>query len=761
MLLIGWSTSTGDVHEYTITGLHPGRKYDVRVLPGTMNVASQWYPIEMPRVAAVEGSTSSPVANTLTAPAVELVAANGTSVLVTWEDMGPSSGHRVAEGMLLTYRIQGSRDTHPAVRLPPSGSQRIAGLKAGSIYEFQMVAVGSRGDDQEGPATSTTIRTLWQSGIEHEEEDVDSESRPIRMEAKPLTSQVILVTWHPLPPESLSNFLYYTVRYVALKEEEQKTPSSDLNGQFQFVRSTGHQVNLTNLTPHTLYRINVRCHDRQGRSSTYNNPAVSVRTLVGLPGPPLDLSFTVSDGGMAQLTWKPPSPANGIILGYVLLISSDPQAPVDTWIRQEDDGLLLRSQFAGLVPGTVYYVRMQAKTSAGWGPLTGPLTFSFPFPAASSGYGSDKYIVTLIGLAIGIGLILTFTMSIFFIFRTRCIKRMSSDRSGGGAAAGSGVVLPATDQMSRSSGTASGAVANGLPVACNGFHHRHKQRSSESMRRNGGAVAFGDRRDEGSLMEMEAFVPMLATIPVEEISPHLDTKGGYPIAGLVANRHSHQDRESSLSNGSLRRGYTDRVATEGQQDDEDEDVPADESGLPLMSLQSNDLVQLNGTILSQATETTCLSLDYSGRNRRKRRKHQQRQRQGSLHSHDSSLHSLDSRSSSGSSGSGGGHSLRGGPDGNDETIGICHHADHQMNDSGLVVAVVTGSSNNNRTCSTPKGSRSELVIAWMVIWFISFRRHSNAQIEKRELKSFDPCLLFLPSRNNRTGISFQTNKQKP
>ena len=652
----------GDVHEYIITGLHPGRKYDVRVVPGSMNVAGQWYTIEMPRV-MTDATTSLP-SNPLAAPAVELMAGNASSVLVTWEDMGPSSGRQVAQNIQLTYRIQGSRDTSPVVVLPASGSHWVTGLKTGTVYEFQLSSNHEGYPD--GPSTTSSIRTMWGSGIEHEDEDTDSEARPVRMDTQVLSSNAIQVSWYP-STEALEYVLYYTIRYVAVGEENSAT-------KFQFIRSTGHQVKLSNLTAYTIYRISIRSHDRQGRSSTFSTPASEARTLADVPGPPLNLNFTVDE--TVQLTWKPPSPPNGNILGYAILISTDPEASVENWTRQEDPGVWLRSSLRGLVPGTVYYVRMQARTSVGWGPLTPPLTCPLPHPttssdsASSSDYDlvrfSEQYLGAFIGLAVSVGLAIA--CSISMLLRARCIKRMSSETT-------SPAVVPATD-VSRP--PPSVAVANGGLSVCNGYGHRHKP---ESVRRNG---PFQSReRTDPTLVEMEAFVPMLATIPVEE-SSHLDTKGGYPSGS--------RRNEDSLCNGSLRGEMT----TSRTEVDDDE---ADRCELPLLSLSGG--APLDGTILSQATETTCLSLDYSGRNRRRRRQHQQ----GSLHSHDdSSLHSLDSRTNSRSS-SDSSRSLRG-QDDND--TGICH-ADHQMNDSGLVVAVVStgGSSNNNR--STPKGS-AELVI---------------------------------------------------
>lgn len=693
----------GVIHEYTITGLHPGRKYDVRVLPGSMNGAGseQWYTVEMPRVMVDAGS--SPTLPRPLPPDMELLTANSTSVFVTWDSVGVS--RQTLVNIQLTYRIQGSRETSPVVSLPTaSGSRWITGLKSGSIYEFQLI------NDEDGPSSVTrTIRTLWDAGFEQEEEDTDSEVMPIRMETKIMSSNAIQLSWYVVPPENAANILYYTIRYVAIPAESDRVPT-------QFIRSTGHQIQLTNLTPFTLYRITIRSHDRHGRSSTYN-PATDAWTLDDLPGPPLDLSFSIesSVGSTGQLFWKAPCPVKGNILDYAIFISTDPEAPIDTWKRKEEPGVWMRSQLRELVPGTVYHVRMQARTSVGWGPLTAVLTCPF-LPAEGTGSissvtdekpndpavrFSEQYLGAFIGLAVSVGLAIACSVSM--LLRARCIKRMSptTERHPSQLASSQVQQIPAADVV----------TANGL-AACNGrLQHGHKK-DQQPVRRNGSLRNSRERSADPTMLEMEAFVPMLATIPVEDIPSHLDTKGGYP----------------SGSRASVAGRIITPTTTTSRKENEDED-DEDCSELPLLSLSCSVVGHpggLDGTILSQATETTCLSLDYSGRNRL-RHKHY---RQGSLHDDgDSSLHSLDSRTTSSSqrhlgnssealscSSDESSRSLR--QDAAADT-GMCHADHHQiMNDSGLVVvtsggAVTSSSSNNNRsqtTSMTPKADQEQQLV---------------------------------------------------
>jgi hypothetical protein len=297
--------------------------------------------------------------------------------------------------------------------------------------------------------------------------------------------------------------------------------------------------------------------------------------------------------------------------------------------------------------------------------------------------------------------------------------------------------IPSSDVMA--------TTANGL-ATCNGrFHqHRHLKMEQPPLRRNGSLR--NSRSADATMLEMEAFVPMLATIPVEEMPSHLDTKGGYPSGS-----------RGSVAGRIITPTTTIRKEVEDYHDYDD----ADRSELPLLSLshsvvgqqQQHEMIVgsgLDGTILSQATETTCLSLDYSGRNRRRRRRKHHLRRQGSLHSHDdddegdSSLHSLDSRTTTSSNSQ---RQLRSSSEAisctnscsnsrrslqEDNDTGMCrtdHHHHHQMmNDSGLVVvgggvasvggvAVSSSSSNNNRsqttTTLTPKGDpeQQQLVIS--------------------------------------------------
>lgn len=79
--------------------MHPGKKYDVRILLGSIDVAGQWFTQQMPRVSSGDaGDAHPPVAQ------LELLCTNTTAILASWAPVEPSGA---VVGYKLTYRMQG------------------------------------------------------------------------------------------------------------------------------------------------------------------------------------------------------------------------------------------------------------------------------------------------------------------------------------------------------------------------------------------------------------------------------------------------------------------------------------------------------------------------------------------------------------------------------------------------------------------------------------------------------------------------------
>ena len=514
----------GDVYEYTITGLHPGRKYDVRVVPGSMNAAGPWFTKEMPRVMG----PSSPQHHLSGPPTVELVAHdfNGTSsVLVSWDDVGPLNGRPGVDDVRLRYRQQGSTEAGPVLVLPPTGSQWISQLRAATVYEFEL---SGNVDGQEGPVSQATIRTLPDPDLTDDDSLDDDDNfdpgKPLETEALVLSSDALKISWHFQPTSG--SIIFYTVRFVSVPEEPLPGFGPPLPPVVRYLRTTANHARLSNLTAYTLYRISIKCHDRDGRSSLFSWPPTEARTLTDLPARPQSPSWQMLADGSVQISWRPPVHPNGIITEYAVLVSADPQADVGKWTRHLETGTRLRTQLTDLTPATpIYYYRVQARTSAGWGAMTEPRAGSMTsqppneslVPPLYSGEPpetsttSEQYLGVIIGLTIGLGFALV--SAFIMLWRSRCIKRLSPER------------VAASRMGSNGNGGDRSAVAgmNGM-VVCNGNGGLHHPATKPpNGMRHYGRPSSGREHQLSSLVEMEAFVPMLSTIP-DDVPVHLDTK---------------------------------------------------------------------------------------------------------------------------------------------------------------------------------------------------------------------------------------------
>ena len=460
-----------------------------------------WATVEMPPVSSDPSTTQPPLApsNPLAAPSVELLAVNHSSVLVTWEDRGPATGRQMAQSVALTYRILGGRDTSQRLLLPASGAHSVGGLKAGNVYEFQLVATSG---SQEGPASTRTIRTLWEtaSGMENEMEDgLDFDQGPVHLEASVLSSSAIHLKWKSV--EHADGILFYTVRYLAIFD------SSPPQTKISYIRSTATDVTLRNLTAHTLYQISVRSHDREGRLGAFSTPPIEKRTLPDVPGVPSDVSWLITPEDRIELTWRPPFEPNGDIISYAILISTDRHAPIEEWAIQEEPGTKYRAQLRNLTVDVPHLVRMQARTRVGWGPLTEPITVELrntPVIPATPSTRTDLPAGVIIGLIIALCLTLVVVMSL--MLTRRCSKVHSNNRPSSGSPAA--VSIDASMPCRPSAGV---NVANGGVAAGNGYAGG---RAKDRMK---------NHRQPGTLVEMEAFFPMLSTIP-GDAPADLDTK---------------------------------------------------------------------------------------------------------------------------------------------------------------------------------------------------------------------------------------------
>ncbi len=88
--------------------------------------------------------------------------------------------------------------------------------------------------------------------------------------------------------------------------------------------------------------------------------------------PPQHIAMSTVSSQEAEIQWAPPNEAdrNGIIISYEVDITSV-QASINYKINSSTTSLILRD----LLPFTTYSYRVAARTSAGLGPFSTPITF--------------------------------------------------------------------------------------------------------------------------------------------------------------------------------------------------------------------------------------------------------------------------------------------------------------------------------------------------------------------------------------------------
>ena len=492
---------TGDVYEYIITALHPGKKYDVRVTPGSLNVPGQWFTVEMPLVM-----------NANAAPTMHLLSSDPFSVVVMWE----TTTGKTNESYKLMYREGGVTDNGPFIIPEISrGFYLVNNLTAGTLYEFHL---WSSMEGKDGPARVVAIRTLSDVDLEPDAGATYSED-VVQVDVEVTSFDSLKLSWQL--PASVENAMFYTVRYSTIADANPLMPRLNMDSEVSVaghVHCTANHVQLTNLTPYTSYELSIRYHDSQGRFSMFSSP-IRTRTMARIASPPRHVTRVELDGQDAntvQLTWQPPLHPNGIITGFIIYVSSDPKVDMGLWTKYEEHGSKLRTEIRGLLPNMVYYVRMQGRNSAGLGQLTDSLEISTQTQAASTTQGSNHSThyerqnlnyQTIVVICVSIGLGVVFICAVFLMQRSRCIKSLSPDH--GDTAAN---ILAST----RSVNTRAMAHANG-----NGANRQNGVLKNKfaHIKSNGN----NHREVCASSVEMEAFVPMLSTIPAE-VSAHLDTK---------------------------------------------------------------------------------------------------------------------------------------------------------------------------------------------------------------------------------------------
>lgn len=173
------------------------------------------------------------------------------------------------------------------------------------------------------------------------------------------TATSITITWDSGNPDPVS---YYVIEY--------KSKSQD--GPYQIKEDiTTTRYSIGGLSPNSEYEIWVSAVNSIGQGP----PSESVVTRTGEQAPasaPRNVQARMLSASTMIIQWEEPVEPNGLIRGYRVYYTMEPEHPVGNWQKHNVDDSLLTT-VGSLLEDETYTVRVLAFTSVGDGPLSDPI----------------------------------------------------------------------------------------------------------------------------------------------------------------------------------------------------------------------------------------------------------------------------------------------------------------------------------------------------------------------------------------------------
>ncbi|KAG5888723.1 hypothetical protein JTB14_023799 [Gonioctena quinquepunctata] len=234
-------------------------------------------------------------------------------------------------------------------------------LEPNSEYVLSLRASNQVG---EGPPIYTTVRTQ----DEPPPEPVVTLFPPMGLKAQVLSTTSVVLYWTD-PTLKQSQYVkdnrYYMVKYTDEKQRRTK-----------YLNVTDLNVMVDDLKPNTLYDFSVKLV--KGRKESSWSMVVQNRTWeLPLNVAPRDLfvRFKDDESQLVELSWQPPKTYTGRINGYVILYSHNKSLSDPEWNVSAVKGDVHSSVMYNLKPFTLYYFKVQARNSRGYGPFSNVVTF--------------------------------------------------------------------------------------------------------------------------------------------------------------------------------------------------------------------------------------------------------------------------------------------------------------------------------------------------------------------------------------------------
>ncbi|XP_059487639.1 protogenin-like [Neocloeon triangulifer] len=322
------------VYNYTIRDLTPGVGYDVRVLSGTKAgwpelKAEQdiWWSIEMPNA-----NDTVPLA-----PEVEVKGINKVAIKASWT---MSRRNRIQPSK---YRITLLKN-EILFKGPLDVDSSTSSYVFDNIDPQDSLMVQVQALNEEGEAGGSGFKVFQPD----QPEDSEGSHPPWSLDAAATSPNAIKLSWEG------SSDGFFSISCQSLASE-----SAIL------INSSKHSVLISDLKPHTTYKLSVRMFDKNlnlGPSSQI----IECQTLEDVPGPPANLMFAQTNLTAGKVSWSPPVESNGQLRSYRIYYTLEENVgkPLDEWLQVSANQTF--AEITGLTHSS-YQLTVKASTQAGYG----------------------------------------------------------------------------------------------------------------------------------------------------------------------------------------------------------------------------------------------------------------------------------------------------------------------------------------------------------------------------------------------------------
>ncbi|UYV73148.1 PTPRD [Cordylochernes scorpioides] len=251
-------------------------------------------------------------------------------------------------------------------------------------YEFYVIAMNTIG--RGSPSTPIVVTTG----------ETEPGSAPRNVQARPLSSSVVVIQWDPpkepngqvtslcIPPvarvlrvgSSYNGIMDSVCRGVDMKRCGQgykvyytTSPTLQTTAWHTQTVDTNQLTTISDLTPHTIYTIRIQAFTSRGPGPL--SAPVQVKTQQGVPSQPTNLRVVATSSTTVQVSWTQPSHSGEKVVGYEVYWN-------DTFTQQQYSHPVEEAQTSHLLenlyPDTLYFVWVSAKSRAGEGAATPPVS---------------------------------------------------------------------------------------------------------------------------------------------------------------------------------------------------------------------------------------------------------------------------------------------------------------------------------------------------------------------------------------------------